>query len=222
MTTESERCAQVESPARLHIRCIPRDFQMGEWYVQPSLGRLGHHGVKIRLRPQLMDVLCCLARRAGHTIGRDEIFSTVWPGQFVVETGLPRCIAELRQVFKDDARDPRVIETIPKRGYRLLPPVSWVADDAPSIPRGGVPGHRSQADVYTDAWSRADTRTPTNAVALASAIAASRDEAVPGAWGRSAGSTSGRGATRPASRWRWRRMTAWLTSAAASIRSFVV
>jgi eukaryotic-like serine/threonine-protein kinase len=107
-----------------------RDFHMGEWHVQPSLGRVERHGAELRLRPQLMDVLRCLARRAGHVVGRDEIFSAVWPEHYVADSGLARCIAELRQIFADDAHEPTVIETIPKRGYRLLLPVVWADDSA--------------------------------------------------------------------------------------------
>ena len=71
-----------------------------------------------------MDVLVCLAERAGKTVTKDEVFASVWSGQFVTESALARCIAELRQTLGDDARRPRFIETIPKRGYRLLMPIT--------------------------------------------------------------------------------------------------
>jgi hypothetical protein len=79
MTTEPARHAPLEHRAPFPVPSFPPDFQMGEWRVQPSLCRLGHHGVEVRLRPQLTDVLCCLAVRAGHTVGRHEIFSAVCP-----------------------------------------------------------------------------------------------------------------------------------------------
>ena len=92
--------------------------------MQPGLVRLSREGVCVRLRPQLMDVLVCLAEHAGKTVARDEVFASVWSGQFVTESALARCIAELRQTLGDDAHRPRFIETIPKRGYRLLMPVT--------------------------------------------------------------------------------------------------
>ncbi|HEY3382509.1 MAG TPA: winged helix-turn-helix domain-containing protein [Vicinamibacterales bacterium] len=94
-----------------------------------------------RLRPQLIDLLVCLASRAGQTVSKDEILETVWPGQFIAESGLTRCVAELRQVFGDAPQDSRVIETIPKRGYRLIAPVRFVpmADEWPMPPNGEPP-----------------------------------------------------------------------------------
>lgn len=71
-----------------------------------------------------MGVLLCLARHPGETLSKDELFQAVWPKTVVTEDVLKRCIAELRRAFNDDAREPHVIETISKRGYRLLAPVS--------------------------------------------------------------------------------------------------
>ena len=77
----------------------------------------------MRLEPKVMEVLVCLARQAGEPVSKEELLQTVWPNTFVTDDGLKRAISELRRVFEDDAREPRIIETIPKRGYRLLVPV---------------------------------------------------------------------------------------------------
>jgi TolB-like protein len=80
-----------------------------------------------------MEVLLCLARHPGETRSKEQLFQAVWPNVIVTEDVLKRCIAELRRAFDDDARDPHIIETIPKRGYRLLAPVSALpAATAPS------------------------------------------------------------------------------------------
>jgi DNA-binding winged helix-turn-helix (wHTH) protein len=102
-------------------------FTVGDWLIEPSLCRVTRSGMVLRIRPQLMDVLVCLASRPGRCVSRTEILSTVWAGRFVAESGLARCIAELRQVLGDDARQPRIIETITKRGYRLMVVDSMVA-----------------------------------------------------------------------------------------------
>ena len=73
-----------------------------------------------------MEVLVCLAGHAGEAISKETLLQTVWPGTFVSDDVLKRCISELRRVFEDDAREPRIIETIPKRGYRLIAPVELV------------------------------------------------------------------------------------------------
>lgn len=73
-----------------------------------------------------MEVLVCLAGHAGETLPKESLLESVWPGTFVSDDALKHCISELRRVFEDDAREPRIIQTIPKRGYRLLAPVELV------------------------------------------------------------------------------------------------
>lgn len=102
------------------------DFQIGSWLVQPSLNSVSRNGAAVRLESKVMAVLVCLARQAGNPISKEELLTAVWPNTFVSEDALKRCISELRRVFGDDAREPRIIETIPKRGYRLLEPVARV------------------------------------------------------------------------------------------------
>jgi TolB-like protein/tetratricopeptide (TPR) repeat protein len=86
----------------------------------------------------MMEVLVCLASRPGESISKETIIKTVWPDTFVSDDALIRCVFELRRVFGDDARAPGVIQTIPKRGYRLLIPAVPIAQadlpEAPSTP----------------------------------------------------------------------------------------
>ncbi len=113
------------------------DFQLGGWIVQPSLDQLVSDAAVVRIRPQLMDLLVCLAGRPGRTITRQELAEAIWPDQFVADSGLPRCVAELRRALGDSARQPRIVETIPKRGYRLIATVTPVAREVPvpAVPR---------------------------------------------------------------------------------------
>ncbi len=105
------------------------DFRVGEWLAEPALNRLTRGQTALRIRPQLMDVLACLARHQGRVVLKDELLAEVWPDRIITESGMVRCIAELRQLLGDDSREPRYIETISKRGYRLLTPVEWMADE---------------------------------------------------------------------------------------------
>ncbi len=109
-----------------------RDFRVGEWLVQASLDRLSRGSTQVHLRPQLTDLLLVLARRAGRTVPKGTIVQEVWATPYVGESVLTRCITELRQALQDDARAPKVIETIPKRGYRLIAPVVFLDDPQPS------------------------------------------------------------------------------------------
>ena len=70
-----------------------------------------------------MDALVLLADRGGEVVSKDELIDGVWEGRIISEGTLTNTIAELRGALGDDARNPRYIETIPKRGYRLICPV---------------------------------------------------------------------------------------------------
>ena len=100
------------------------NLRVGSWVVTPSLNSISSRGRTVRLEPKVMEVLVCLAQHPGDTVSKDQLFQAVWPRTVVTEDVLKRCIAELRRAFDDDAREPRVIETISKRGYRLVAPVT--------------------------------------------------------------------------------------------------
>ena len=118
------------------------DFILGEWLVEPGLNRLSRNGTALHVRPQLMDMLVCLAGAPGRTVHRDELLRRVWPGQSTVaESAIARCIAELRQALGDQATAPTHIETIHKRGYRVIATVV-AAPDAPR-PESRVPPARA-------------------------------------------------------------------------------
>jgi TolB-like protein/DNA-binding winged helix-turn-helix (wHTH) protein/Tfp pilus assembly protein PilF len=84
----------------------------------------------VQVEPKVMEVLVCLARRAGRVVTKDELVREVWEGRFVSDDVVWRSVRELRRALGDEARAPRFIETIPKRGYRLLAPVTAIAEAA--------------------------------------------------------------------------------------------
>lgn len=110
------------------------DFRVGPWLVQPGVNTISRNGFTVRLEPKVMEVLVCLASQAGESVSKEVIFKTVWPDTFVSDDALIRSISELRRAFEDDAREPRIIETVPKRGYRLVAKVQ-PAEQAPPQPR---------------------------------------------------------------------------------------
>ena len=73
-----------------------------------------------------MDLLAFLASRGGRVVSRDEIIDAVWEGRFIAEATLTRAIADLRRALGDSQRAPQYIETIPKRGYRLVADVAAI------------------------------------------------------------------------------------------------
>lgn len=124
-------------------------FRIGGWLIEPQLNTVARDGTTVRVEPKVMEVLVCLARHAGEPVSKEELLQTVWPNTFVTDDGLKRSISELRRVFEDDVREPRVIQTIPKRGYRLLvsveaihgqhvgPQIAPIAQPSQELPKEG-------------------------------------------------------------------------------------
>jgi len=108
-------------------------FRVGTWLVQPKLNSISSGEAAVRLEPKVMEVLVCLASRPGEPVSKETLLKTVWPDTFVSDDVLTRSISELRRALNDDARSPRFIETIAKRGYRLLAPAQPVLQ-SPAAP----------------------------------------------------------------------------------------
>lgn len=100
------------------------EFKVGEWQVHPSLNRLSKGADAVRVEPKVMQVLEVLAETPNEVVTRDTLVARVWHGVHVTDDVLHRAIRELRRVFGDDTTSPAYVETIRKRGYRLIAPVS--------------------------------------------------------------------------------------------------
>jgi len=100
-----------------------RATRLGDWLVEPSLNRLSRADETIQLELKKMDVLVCLIERAGEMVPRNEIVDRVWATEFIADNTLTRAIKEIRYALGDDAKNPSYIETIHRRGYRLIAPV---------------------------------------------------------------------------------------------------
>ncbi|MBU8872087.1 MAG: winged helix-turn-helix domain-containing protein [Gemmatimonadales bacterium] len=95
-------------------------FSLGDWIVLPGLNRIQGPEGEIQVEPRVMQVLLRLAERPGQVCSRLGLLEDVWGDAVVGEENLTRAISELRRIFGDRARQPRVIETIRNHGYRLL------------------------------------------------------------------------------------------------------
>ena len=99
---------------------MPRRFAIGPWVLDADRNIICRDGQVIRLEPKVAEVCACLADRAGEVVRKEELTRAVWPDTFVSEDVLTKAISELRRALDDDAKRPQFIETIPKRGYRLI------------------------------------------------------------------------------------------------------
>lgn len=95
-------------------------FRLGEWEVLADLNALRRDGRLVHVQPRHMALLLRLASEPGEVVTRARLIEEVWERSHVNDEVLSRAVADLRHVLGDEARSPRLIETIPKRGYRLL------------------------------------------------------------------------------------------------------
>jgi len=103
-------------------------FKLGDWLVEPSSGTLRRKDEVVHLAPKVMELLLILVRNQGEVVFKEQLMNSVWPDTFVAETALTRSISELRHSLDDNSGKPIYIETIPKRGYRLLVPPEEVGE----------------------------------------------------------------------------------------------
>jgi Tol biopolymer transport system component len=123
---------------------MSKDFRILDWVISPELNRIRHENETVQVEPKIMQVLVELAESPGQVVSRDALLETVWEGTFVSDDVLTRSVVELRKIFGDNSRNSRVIETIPKKGYRLIPPV--VIEEIKAVSRERAPS--------SDIWLR--------------------------------------------------------------------
>jgi TolB-like protein/tetratricopeptide (TPR) repeat protein len=96
-----------------------RALTFGRYRLEPRAGLMS--GARaIKLTPKALALLSYLAERPGEVVTKDELFAAVWPETTVGDAALVTCIQELRSALHDDARHPRYIETLHRRGYRFI------------------------------------------------------------------------------------------------------
>jgi TolB-like protein/DNA-binding winged helix-turn-helix (wHTH) protein len=114
-------------------------FQLGDWLVSPGSGEITRDNTRVRIEPKAMDVLVYLAAHEGEVVSREDLERHVWRGALVGYDAVTGTVIKLRRALDDDARQPRYITTVPKRGYRLLPGLvegctSAITAHTPSMP----------------------------------------------------------------------------------------
>lgn len=116
------------------MKNLDADFCIGDWVVRPQRDCIERGARVVHLAPKAMAVLQCLAGASGEVVLRQELFDTVWPSSEVSDDALSQRIVELRKAFGDSAHHARYIETIPKVGFRLIPPVTPLTGEASQEP----------------------------------------------------------------------------------------
>ncbi|MDH5408543.1 MAG: winged helix-turn-helix domain-containing protein [Gammaproteobacteria bacterium] len=102
-------------------------FRLGDWLVDPRADRISKNEQSVHIQPRVMKVLSLLAQHQGQVLSREKLEAEAWAGMVVGYDALASSIIKLRKALGDDSRNPRYIETVSKKGYRLMVPVNPVA-----------------------------------------------------------------------------------------------
>jgi TolB-like protein/DNA-binding winged helix-turn-helix (wHTH) protein len=111
--------SSVDIPAK---HALEQGFQLGELRIDPLADEVTGPGGRERLDPKVMDVLVVLAQHAGHVVLRDQLLAQLWRNAVVTDDALSQCVYELRRHLSQAGGDHKykaLLETLPKRGYRL-------------------------------------------------------------------------------------------------------
>lgn len=102
-----------------------QQFLFGEWLVDPSTNSIHQSGERKQMEPRAMEVLVVLCRAAGKIVSADELLAQCWRTDVYGDNPVHKILAQLRRLLGDTATAPSYIETVRKRGYRTLAPVSF-------------------------------------------------------------------------------------------------
>ncbi|MEP7329065.1 MAG: winged helix-turn-helix domain-containing protein, partial [Betaproteobacteria bacterium] len=122
--------------------------QIGRWRFDRSLNTLTSDIDAVRIEPKVADLLHRLASRAGDVVSRQALLDAVWPGVVVGDEALSQSIQKLRRALGDTSREATYIQTVPKRGYRLIAPVTSIT------PVNAGPDIDASADVVVGSGSQ--------------------------------------------------------------------
>lgn len=107
---------------------LARGFRVGEYTVLPLLGQISGPAGSSHLQPKAVDVLVCLAAAPGQVIEHEAILEEVWGDPKASHDALSHAVSEIRRCFGDRADHPTHVQTITKRGYRLIAPVELLEE----------------------------------------------------------------------------------------------
>jgi TolB-like protein/DNA-binding winged helix-turn-helix (wHTH) protein/Tfp pilus assembly protein PilF len=136
-----------------------RALRVGDWRVDPALDQISRDGQVVRLEPRTMRLLLHLTEHAQEVVSAEELLEQVWRGVVVAPGSVYQAVARLRRTLGDVSEAPTYIETIPRKGYRLIAPVSpWAPADTAATAHTDAPaqpGPARSAFVRRAGWAAA-------------------------------------------------------------------
>jgi len=113
-----------------------KGFYLQDLLIEPTIGRVSGPGVEAHLKPKAVEVLLYLAQRPFELVERDELIRAVWGEDGGSSEALNHAVSELRSCCNDHASSPTLIQTVPRRGYRLLQQPRAIDDPEPASETG--------------------------------------------------------------------------------------
>jgi DNA-binding winged helix-turn-helix (wHTH) protein/TolB-like protein/tetratricopeptide (TPR) repeat protein len=182
-------------------------YAFGDFILERSQQRvLRGDSTELSLTPRLFSALLLFVERAGQLVEKDALFLALWPGLVVEENNLSQVVSGLRRALGDDTQGSRYIQTVPRRGFRFIAPVTVLPDAPPAEDIVVADPHQPPAaansppeDVESDPGAAADrgggagllTRRSTGLIFFAAAAVG----AAASAWWWLAGRASSRGSS---------------------------
>ncbi len=99
-------------------------YRFGPYTLDPAAYRLMRDADVIQLSPKIIDLLLYLVARQPALVSKDDLFKALWPDVAVTDNALTQAVSELRQALGDDASKPTYVQTVARRGYRFIAPVT--------------------------------------------------------------------------------------------------
>ena len=109
-------------------------YQIADWVVNPYTLEVSKGKEKIKAQNKVIQVLIALIEANGYVVSKEKLYKKVWPDTIVTENSLNKAISELRKIFNESRVGPRFIETIPKKGYRIIADVKKIEIMSAKIP----------------------------------------------------------------------------------------
>ena len=107
-------------------------YRFGPFALDTGSFRVYRDGAPLALSPKIVDLLLYLVARPSQLVTKDELFRVLWPDVAVTDNALTQAVSELRQALGDDPSSPTYIQTVARRGYRFVAPVT-PASAAPDL-----------------------------------------------------------------------------------------
>src|SRR3954470_2582961 len=101
----------------------PRAIRVGDWIADPSDDSLSRNGERVKIEPRMMRLLMCLAEAPGTVLSQQQLLDSVWAGVVVGPASVYQSASQLRKTLGDTDSPPSYIETVARKGYRLVAPV---------------------------------------------------------------------------------------------------